>query len=643
MSVLLSAVRPGAYRDSIILMQLQAALAELPGIDDAGAVMATPENLALLGRTGLLPEPAPAAGSADLLVVVRADTREQGDRALARIDDLLRRETTQAEAGYRPRSLQTAVRALPAARFALISIPGRFAAAVASQALDLGLHVLLYSDNVELADEARLKRRARGAGLLLMGPDCGTAYVGGIGLGFANRVRRGHIGIVAASGTGLQTVACGVHALGAGISHGIGTGGRDLHPAVGSATALQALDLLRRDPGTRVIVLISKPPAPEAADRLLTAAAATGKPVVVAFQGYRRAAGPRAAGRLDPGIRFAADLGEAATIAVSLADGTAPGSGPPATSRPAAEPGAAPGPQARAPRDRLAPYLRGLFSGGTLAVEALLGLRGRLPSLYSNLAAEGVMRLEDPEASREHTVLDLGADEFTVARPHPMIDNDLRVRRFRREAADPHVGLILLDIVLGYGAHDDPASELAPVIAETRRPDLAVVAIVVGTDEDPQGLEDQIGRLTEAGAVVLPSVTSAVSFARARLPDRQGSADDADAEAGATAAPASGDDRAASASAAMQGSGAMQGPGATQAPAVMQVSAATAVPVAMPAQPGTPVSLSDLDPPIGIINIGLERFGYSLIEQGAEVVQMEWRPPAGGNDRLWEILEKMRR
>lgn len=619
MSVLLSAVRPGAYRDSIILMQLQAALAELPGIDDAGAVMATPENLALLDRTGLLPDPAPAAGSADLLVVVRADGREQGDRALARIDDLLRRETTEVEAGYRPRSLETALRALPAVRFALISIPGRFAAAVATQALDLGLHVLLYSDNVELADEVRLKRRARSTGLLLMGPDCGTAYVGGIGLGFANRVRSGHIGIVAASGTGLQAVACGIHALGAGISHGIGTGGRDLHPAVGSATALQALDLLRRDPGTRVIVLISKPPAPEAADRLLTAAAATGKPLVVAFQGYRRAPGRHAAGRLDPGIRFAADLGEAAAIAVSLADGTAPGSGPPAAFRFAAEPdataepNAAPGPQARASRDRLAPYLRGLFSGGTLAVEALLGLRGRLPALHSNLTAEGVMRLEDPEASREHTVLDLGADEFTVARPHPMIDNDLRVHRFRREAADPQVGLILLDIVLGYGAHDDPASELAPVIAETRRPDLAVVAIVVGTDEDPQGLEDQIGRLTEAGAVVLPSVTSAVSFALARLPDREGSADDADAEEWATAPPAGVDDRGASA------------------------------PVAMPTQPGTPVSLSDLDPPIGIINIGLERFGNSLIEQGAQVVQMEWRPPAGGNDRLWEILEKMRR
>ena len=606
MSVLVSAIRPGAYRDSIVLMQLQVALAELPGVEDAGAVMATPENLGLLETSRLLPDPAPAAGPADLCVVVRAETKEAGEHALDRIGDLLRRGSSGAERGFRPHSLEAAAKLAPGARFALVSVPGRYAAGVARQALDLGLHVFLYSDNVGIDEEIRLKRSARDAGLLVMGPDCGTSLIGGAGLGFANRVRRGHIGIVAASGTGLQAVASAIHELGRGVSQGIGTGGRDLSRRVGAITALQAVDILRRDPETRVIVLISKPPAPEVADRLLAAAGSTGKPVVVAFQGVDDAPGIGAASRAAGtdhavGLHFAEDLSEAARLAVALdggqaidgrsaPNGTRTGDGAPAAGA-------------------LAPYFRGLFSGGTLALETLLKLRGRLDPLYSNLGSEGSVELDDPGRSRGHTVLDLGADEFTVGRPHPMIDNDLRVRRLRQEINDPDVGLIMLDVVLGYGAHPDPASELAPVIAEARRPDLAVAAIVVGTDEDPQEIQAQIELLESAGAHVHRDVAGAVSHALDLL--------------GARRDPA--------ATAPVPGSSAPR-----ERPAAVPASAASEY-------SGRPVVLDDLASPAAAINVGLERFAESLAAQEVEVIQVDWRPPAGGDERLLEILDKLRR
>jgi FdrA protein len=596
MSVLVSATRPGAYRDSIVLMQLQVALAELPGVEDAGAVMATPENLGLLEASGLLPDPVPEAGPADLVVVVRAATKEAGEQALDRIGTLLRRGTSGDEGGFRPHSLEAAARLAPDARFALISVPGRYAAGVARQALDLGLHVFLYSDNVELDEEVQLKRSARDAGLLVMGPDCGTALIGGIGLGFANRVRRGQIGIVAASGTGLQAVASAVHELGRGVSQGIGTGGRDLSRQVGAITALQAVDILGRDPETRVIVLISKPPSPEVADRLLAAAGSTGKPVVVAFQGVGQKIinGPA-------GLHFAEDLSEAARLAVTLdAGGAVDGRSAPSATRSG---------DGAPTSGALAPYLRGLFSGGTLALETLLKLRGRLDPLHSNLGMEKSVALEDPGRSRGHTVLDLGADEFTVSRPHPMIDNDLRVRRLSQEADDPETGLIMLDLVLGYGAHPDPASELAPAIAEARRPDLAVIAIVVGTDEDPQETHAQIELLEEAGAHVHRDVSGAVSHALALL--------------GAPRAPA--------ATAPVS-----ESPASPERPAAVPAKAASE-----PA--GKPVALEDLTQPAAAINVGLERFAESLAAQEVEAIQLDWRPPAGGDERLLEILEKLRR
>ncbi len=552
-------LRPGVYYDSVVLMQLQRALVELDGVQDAGVVMATQANLDLLEDTGL-PIKGVEARPEDLLIVIKADTKSAADDALATVDTLLTRRRSAAATTYRPRSLDAAVRQLPQANWALVSIPGRYAAGVSRQALESGKHVFLYSDNVSVEDEIALKQYGREHGLLVMGPDCGTAIINGIGFGFANRARRGSIGLVGASGTGLQAIVTAIHQLGEGISHAIGTGGRDLKREVAAISAHQGLDLLKRDPATKVIVIVSKPPDADVAASLLAAARKTGKPVVINFIGY---AAPTQ--RFD-NLNFTQTLQESAEQAVALlvdAKDTVTQSYKNST-----------------PSKRT--YLRGLFSGGTLAIETVRALMAFLGEVKTNVTGTGASLLDDPLISQGHTVLDLGEDVFTVGRLHPMIDNDLRVRRMRQEAAEPDVAMLLLDVVLGEGAHPDPASELAPVITEVRKKHKVDVAVLlVGTDEDPQGLEQQRKTLEVSGASIFNDTMSLVAYTISRLV------------------------------------------------------------VAQPAHLGE-IDLESLVSPVAAINIGLETFFDSLSEQGAEVVQVDWRPPAGGDERLMDILAKMK-
>jgi FdrA protein len=571
-------VRRGAYYDSVVLMQLQRALAELPLVEDAGVVMATPANLELLQQNSLLPGQA-QAGPDDLLIVVRAGSRPEAQAALGQVDALLARRRATVDQAYRPRSLSAAVKQLPEAGWVLISVPGRYAAGVAREALDLKRHVFLYSDNVSLEDEAALKQSAREAGLLVMGPDCGTAVLNGVGFGFANRVRRGNIGLVAASGTGLQAVTTHIHRLGRGISQAIGTGGRDLKAEIGGITTLQGLDLLARDPETRVIVLISKPPDAQVTQRVLALARSCGKPVVVQFMGF---APP---GSRIGNLHFAASLAQAAELAVGLAgagsNGGARGGPDPvadgssaAGMAPRAGSGGPPAASGASTNGRR--YLRGLFAGGTLAGEALRGLQTLLGPIESNL---GGSQPAGRPASPGHLLLDLGGDEFTVGRLHPMLDNDLRLRQFRQAAADPEVALILMDVVLGEGAHPDPASEWAPAISEAlRQRSVEVVVLLVGTEADPQGLPQQRQRLAQAGAAVYEETEAALEHVlRSLSPELE--------------------------------------------------------------LPGAPVTLPN---GVAAINVGLESFYESLLAQSAQAVQVDWRPPAGGDERMMALLERMR-
>jgi FdrA protein len=463
-------LRRNAYYDSVRLMRVTAELRALPGVAAAAALMATEPNRAALTEAGLLTAEAERAGPTDLVLAVRAETADAAGAALARGEMLLSpRDASGPATEIGPRSTFAAARRAAGAGLAVVSVPGPFAALEAHQALSAGLHVFLFSDHVAAADEVALKRRAGARDLFVMGPECGTAILDGIGLGFANRVRRGPIGLVGASGTGLQEVTSLVHRLGGGVSQVIGTGGRDLDDAVGGLTTLQGLAWLARDPATAVIVIVSKPPSPTVADRVLAAAAAGGKPVIACLLGWQ--------GKAPAGVSVVGTLDAAALAAVSAAGLSAaalpptPDAGPPAPGR-----------------------VAGLFTGGTLAEEA------------ETIVGGG------------HRFVDFGDPSYTLGRPHPIIDPERRNAAVRAAGADAGVGVILADVVLGWGAHPDPAGELARAVAEARAAAggraLHGVAHVVGTDDDPQRLSHQEAKLQAAGLLVCPTNRIAAELAR---------------------------------------------------------------------------------------------------------------------------------
>jgi len=500
---------PDLYRDSVTLMQLSSRLAALDGVAQASAVVASPGNLELLRAAGLI-EHGGNFASNDLVVAIEGEPNAV-EAALEAVPSMLSRGAP-ACGGARersaPRSIEMALAEQPGSNLALISTPGAFAAAEARKALALGLNVMMFSDNVDLADEIALKRLAEARGLLLMGPDCGTAIIDGVPLGFANSVRRGAIGTVAASGTGLQQVTCLVDRRGQGISQAIGTGGRDLAADVGGITMLCGLAALGEDPDTRVIVLVSKPPAAAVADRVLDAAARVERPVVVSFLGATLADRPA------DGVYAAATLDEAAAMAVALAETREPRA--PAPGAPAIDPAEAAASGALEPRQR---FVRGLFSGGTFCYESLLLLGPACGEVWSNTPVDPTFALDDPWTSRGHTVVDLGDDVFTRGRPHPMIDLALRTERIVAEARDPEVAVVLLDVVLGHGSHPDPAGELAPAIEQARSlaardgRSIAFVASVCGTEGDAQGLVRQESRLRDAGVLLAESNAAAARVA----------------------------------------------------------------------------------------------------------------------------------
>src|SRR5438132_3380028 len=342
------AVRRNSYFDSIDLMRVAEQVRQLAGVAEVAVVMGTPAGRSMLAEAGLWPAEAPESGPSDLLVSVRAGTETAANRALARVAERLTasRDTEQARSDVLPRTTAGAARRRATTTVALIAVPGAYAAVDAHQALSAGLHVFLFSDGVSIDDEVALKRRARSRGLLVMGPECGTAMINGVGLGFANRVRRGPIGVVGASGTGIQEVTSLVHRLGGGVSHAIGTGGRDLDAAVGGLTTLQALEALAADVDTRVALVVSKPPSPAVADAVLRAAVQTRKPVVACLLGYE--------GPTPTGVRATPTLEQAAVAAVGLSGGAV---------RELERPRHG---SARGARGAV----RGLYAGGTLCDEA---------------------------------------------------------------------------------------------------------------------------------------------------------------------------------------------------------------------------------------------------------------------------------
>ena len=504
-------IKPNLYKDSVALMRVAEMLQRDPAISRATLFMGTPANKEILAESGLLDEVAAGAGPSDLIIVVESTDAAAIDAAFAGAEAGLTGAAQAAGTAETivPRSIAMALtigsESGSGANLAQISVPGAYAGAEALKAVKAGLNVFLFSDNVSLEQELEIKRLARQRGLLVMGPDCGTAIIGGVPLGFANVVRRGAIGLVAASGTGLQEVSSQIHLMGEGISHAIGTGGRDVKAEIGGITMLMALDVLAADPSTRVIGIVSKPPSPEVMRAVVERAGRAGKPVVACFLGG-------AAIALPDNMLQTSTLFECAAACVARAREVAP-----AALAETATPQFSFGVGQR--------YVRGLFSGGTFCTEAQIALRAGGVSCHSNVPLEPGLALAHPDRSEAHTMLDLGDDDFTVGRPHPMIDPSLRVARIGREAADPEVAVLLLDVVLGFAGHIDPAGAIAEAIrqaratASARGDDLVVIAFVCGTEDDPQGRSMQERTLLEAGALLAPSSTHAARLA-ARLVTR---------------------------------------------------------------------------------------------------------------------------
>ena len=500
------------YFDSVFLMQVAQRMSAQPGIRDASALLATQANKKVLTELGYgdagRDAQFAAAGSNDLVIALDGEEAAIGAIAVDPDSWLLHSGVAQSEQAHEPRSIREAVAARPDASIALISVPGQHAAREARSAVEQGLNVFLFSSNVALADELSLKNMARDKGLIVMGPDCGTAYIAGAGLGFANAVRRGPIGIVGSSGTGMQEFSSLVHRAGSGISHGIGVGSRDLSDDIGGISTFTALDALEADAQTRVIAVIAKPPGKDTQAKLVERCARSGKAVVLCLLGadspQARQESLRAATLIDDAVDLA--LEAAGLPAVANRDGAE------VLRHKAAVAVAGMRPEQR--------HVRGLFAGGSLCYQTQAIFRDAGLTINSNAPIAGMKMLADPRKSVATTFVDMGAEIFVMGRPHPMIDATLRSRRLRDEAADPTVALVILDFVLGANASRDPVGDMLPAIrdamqaAQHRGHRLDFVASVCGTDGDGQGLAAEMRALTDAGVRVFASNAQAAAFAR---------------------------------------------------------------------------------------------------------------------------------
>lgn len=505
-------IRKNSYHDSATLMLITNKMAGELGPKNVAVMMGTDMNKDIMRESGLLTEEGEAAGANDLIFAAKGESESAVNEAIKTAQDALdKRSAAIASAGMKSvRTLDSAMKELTDANIAVVSIPGQYARSEVEKALDHGLHVVLFSDNVSVEDEIALKDKALDKGLLMMGPDCGTAIINGTPLAFANSLAKGDIGIVAASGTGLQETSVLISRNGGGITQGIGTGGRDVKEKIGGRMMLAALDALDQDPNTKVILLVAKPPAKSVVEKLAKRISSIDKPVVTCFLGDRESIPT-----ID-GTTATQTLEAAAFAAIELSTGSA------ATSGLFSEAEEAVRKRAEEERSRLSgsqKYIRGLYTGGTLCYETILIARNAVDGVHSNTPVSSDEALSDIKTPEEHTFLDLGEDEFTRGRPHPMIEPSLRNSWITDQAEDGSVAVVLLDVVIGFGSHEDPAGVAAKAIEEAKQKAaeagryLSVVASVCGTEGDFQGFEKQKKTLQDAGVVVMPSNAQAARYA----------------------------------------------------------------------------------------------------------------------------------
>ncbi|MBW7981765.1 acyl-CoA synthetase FdrA [Enterobacillus tribolii] len=549
-------VKKGSFQDSVSLMLISRKLSALPEVDEVSVMMGTPANKSLLEATGFWHDDFADATPNDICASIR--THDAVADIIPRMRKQLDEELNaiaQGQSGgqhlQKARRWESACQKLPDANLLLISVAGEYAAGLAQQGLDAGKNVMLFSDNVPLEQEIALKQCARDKGLLVMGPDCGTAMVAGAPLAFANVLPHGSIGVIGASGTGIQELTSQIALLGQGITHAIGLGGRDLSNDVGGLSALTALDILAADEQSKVLAFVSKPPAPSVRRKVLEAMKAIPKPVVALFLGSK----PEQ--RHDGNVWLPGSLAEAAQLAAMLASVEQI-----ATLHPAVT----------------GKKILGLYAGGTLAAEAAMLLAAQIGAEPDSHHDRGVML-----NAQGHMLIDLGDDAYTVGRPHPMIDPTTRSLEIDKLSRETDVGVLLVDVVLGYGACDDPARAVLDAVEKVRAArgpanPLVVIATVTGTQKDPQPRAAQIDTLINGDIVVMNTLQEAVLLAH-HLTTRH-----------------------------PQGE-------ARPRPALLDG--------------------------VQVINAGLRSFAQDLQSAGCPVVHYQWAPVAGGNARLAALLSRL--
>ncbi|MGR3807210.1 acyl-CoA synthetase FdrA [Pasteurella testudinis] len=501
-------IKSNTYFDSVSLMSISTQANKLDKVEKAFIAMATEMNKDVLRNLGLLTPEIEKAKNGDLFILITGESDEDNEESLAEIEKLFNKKNEKSTTyQYKDKTIESAKKHLPDSNLAVISVNGAYAAYEAKKALENGLNVMLFSDNIPIEEELALKTLAHQRNLLLMGPDCGTAIINNTALCFANNVRKGSIGIIAASGTGSQEISVRIHEFGAGISQLIGTGGRDLSPEIGGIMMIDSLHLLENDSETEVIILISKPPLDSVARKVLTEAQKCKKPIIVYFIG----GSPTLAEEF--GCIYANSTKEAALKAVLLSG----------IQEQDLDLHPLNIPLINEVRSKLKPqqqYIRGLFCGGTLCDEAMYCAMEKYSAVYSNIQKNPTFKLNAHSKSIAHTFLDFGDDDFTNGKPHPMIDPTNRIQRLLEEASDPEVGVILMDFILGYGSHSDPVGIMlepmkqAKLIAEQQGRHLEIVGYVLGTDLDTPDANSQIERLIEAGVTYASSNTNAGLLAR---------------------------------------------------------------------------------------------------------------------------------
>ena len=548
-------IKKGSFQDSVSLMIISRKLSERPEVDQVSVMMGTPANKSMLDSTGFWHDDFADATPNDICVAVRTENQQPGSVDLSR-EQLEKELSAIANASgsshqlIKARRFESACQKLPEANLLLVSVAGEYAASVAKEGLLANKNVMMFSDNVPLEQEVELKTMARDRGLIVMGPDCGTAMIAGSPLAFANVLPEGGIGVIGASGTGIQEITSQIALYQQGISHAIGLGGRDLSADVGGISALSALEILAADDSTQVIAFVSKQPSPQVRTRIIAAMQKVGKPVVALFLGSK----PEQ--RREGNVWLANSLSDAAQLSVLLM---------------------------RVAQQRLiqpevaGKGIYGLYAGGTLAAEAAMLLSAGLGVPVSQSHDQGVM-LE----AGDHRIVDLGDDSYTLGRPHPMIDPTTRSIEIEKLATMPAVGVLLLDVVLGYGACADPATAVVEAIeyVRARRTEpLAVIATLTGTDADPQGRGGQIDILRSAGVAVVETLEEAVLLA---------------------------------------------------------------VSLTHYQEPRRSETHSALLEGVQVINAGLRSFALDLQSSGTPVVHYQWAPVAGGNARLASLLKQLR-